>query len=148
MVDLLGPVRGNVPGTYLSGRSIREFLLGVLLVPSGVSTVWFAIMGGTAITLQQEGHDIYGDGQAEEQLFAMLHQLPGGTIVAVAAVILLGTFFITSADSASIVMGSLSQDGRSDANPWLSATWGLLTALVAVTMLASGAMTSWGTRRM
>lgn len=120
------------------GRSIREFLLGVLLIPSGVSTIWFAIMGGTAITFQQEGRDIYGEGNPEEQLFSLLHELPGGTVMAIFAVILLGTFFITSADSASIVMGSLSQHGRSDASPWISATWGLFTALVAVTMLVTG----------
>nr|WP_244429020.1 BCCT family transporter [Corynebacterium halotolerans] len=120
------------------GRSIREFLLGVLLIPSGVSTVWFAIMGGTAITLEREGHSIYGDGNAEEQLFAMLHELPGGYIAGIAAMVLLATFFITSADSASTVMGSLSQSGRSDANPWVSATWGVLTAAVGMTMLVTG----------
>ena len=120
------------------GRSIREFLLGVLLVPSGVSTVWFAIMGGTAITLEREGRSVYGGGNAEEQLFAMLHELPGGYIAGIVAMVLLSTFFITSADSASTVMGSLSQSGRSDANRWVSATWGLLTAAVGMTMLVTG----------
>lgn len=120
------------------GRSIREFMLGVLLVPSGVSVVWFAIFGGSAITFEREGNSIWGDGSAENQLFNLLHELPGGTIMGVVAVILLGTFFITSADSASTVMGTTSQNGRSDANPWLSAGWGLMTALIGLTLLVSG----------
>ncbi|AGF71899.1 Choline-glycine betaine transporter [Corynebacterium halotolerans YIM 70093 = DSM 44683] len=120
------------------GRSIREFLLGVLLVPAGVSTVWFAIFGGTAIIFEQEGNSIWGDGSAETQLFNLLQELPGGAIVSIIAVILLGTFFITSADSASTVMGSMSQNGRSDATPWVSAAWGLLTAAVGLMLLVTG----------
>ncbi|MDP9850577.1 BCCT family transporter [Corynebacterium lowii] len=120
------------------GRSIREFCVGVLLIPAGVSTVWFAIFGGTAITMEREGNSIWGDGSAESQLFNLLHNLPGGQIMGIVAVILLGTFFITSADSASTVMGSMSQYGRTDANPFVSATWGLLTALIGLTLLVSG----------
>lgn len=120
------------------GRSIREFMLGVLLVPSGVSIVWFAIFGGTAITFEREGNSIWGDGSAESQLFNLLHELPGGFIMGIVAVILLGTFFITSADSASTVMGTISQNGKSDANPWISAVWGLMTALIGMTLLISG----------
>ena len=89
-------------GTFLArisrGRAIREFCLGVLLVPSGLSTVWFAIFGGTAIKLEQEGSSIAGASN-EEQLFNLLHTLPGGYFMGIFAVILLGTFFITSADS-------------------------------------------------
>ncbi len=120
------------------GRTIKEFCLTVLMVPAGVSTIWFAIFGGTAITLEREGNSIWGDGTAENQLFNLLHQLPGGTITSFLAVILLGTFFITSADSASTVMGSLSQNGRSDASPWVSASWGVITALIGMTLLVAG----------
>ncbi|WP_432418603.1 BCCT family transporter [Corynebacterium breve] len=120
------------------GRSIREFLLGVLLVPTGVSTVWFVIFGGTAIFMEQNGQSIYADGNSEQQLFNLLHNLPGGQIMGIFAVILLGTFFITSADSASTVMGSMSQNGKSDAKPWLSALWGIGTATVGLTLLISG----------
>ena len=98
------------------GRSIREFCLTVLFVPAGVSIVWFAIFGGTAITLERAGDSIWGDGSAENQLFALLHTMPGGTIAGFVAMVLLGTFFITSADSASTVMGSMSQRGRATAS--------------------------------
>lgn len=129
-------------GTFLArisrGRTIREFCLCVLLVPSALSTVWFAIFGGTAIKMEQNGESIYGSGSAEEQLFNLLHSLPGGYVTGVLAVILLGTFFITSADSASTVMASLSQNGQTNAKPWLAALWGIATAAVGLTMLTLG----------
>ncbi len=61
--------------------------------------------------------------------------MPGGFIAGIVAAILLATFFVTSADSASTVMGSMSQNGASTAKPWLSAAWGALTALVGLTLL-------------
>ncbi|PAT15382.1 glycine/betaine ABC transporter [Corynebacterium sp. NML 120412] len=129
-------------GTFLArisrGRTIREFCLGVLLVPSGLSTVWFAIFGGTAIHMEQTGESIYADGSSEQQLFNLLHSLPGGVVMGVFALLLLATFFITSADSASTVMASMTQNGKSDAKPWIAAMWGLATAAVGLTLLISG----------
>lgn len=116
------------------GRSVREFCLGVLMVPAGVSTLWFAIFGGTAIHLEQTGRSIVGE-STEAELFNLLESFPLGSIAAIVAMILLATFFITSADSASTVMGSMSQNGRSDATPWLSAVWGVLTAAVGLVLL-------------
>ncbi|QRV02204.1 BCCT family transporter [Arcanobacterium phocisimile] len=120
------------------GRTIREFCTGVLLVPAGLSTVWFAIFGGTAISMEQGGESIYQDGSSQTQLFNLLHSMPGGFVMGIVAVVLLATFFITSADSASTVMGSLSQGGRSNATPWLTGLWGLVTALIGLTLLVSG----------
>ena len=116
------------------GRSVREFCLGVMLVPAGVSTLWFAIFGGTAIHLEQQGNSITGE-TTEAELFNLLQSFPMGSVAAVVGMILLATFFITSADSASTVMGSMSQNGRSDATPWLSAIWGVLTAAVGLVLL-------------
>ncbi|WP_277100343.1 BCCT family transporter [Corynebacterium riegelii] len=128
-------------GTFLArisrGRTIREFCLAVLLVPSGLSTLWFCIFGGTAIKFEQLGNSIAGDSN-EEQLFNLLHTLPGGFFMGIFAVVLLGTFFITSADSASTVMASLSQDGQTSPKPLLSALWGIATAAVGLTMLTRG----------
>ena len=129
-------------GTFLArisrGRTVREFCLGVMLVPAGLSTVWFAIFGGTAIKMEQAGESIVGDGSNEEQLFNLLHSMPGGYVMGVFALILLGTFFITSADSASTVMASMTQSGKTEAKPWLAAMWGLATAFVGLTLLISG----------
>lgn len=132
------PFVGMFVARISRGRSIREFCLTVLLVPAAVSTIWFAIFGGTAISMEREGNSIWGDGSAQTQLFNLLHQMPGGFIAGIVAMILLATFFVTSADSASTVMGSMSQSGRTDASPWLSAVWGVLTALIGLTLLLSG----------
>lgn len=126
------------------GRTIREFCLGVMLVPAGLSTVWFAIFGGTAIKFEQMGESIYGDGTNEEQLFNLLHALPGGFFMGIFAVVLLSTFFITSADSASTVMASMSQNGKINAKPWLAAIWGIATAFVGLTLLITGGSDALG----
>lgn len=118
------------------GRSVREFCLTVLFVPAGVSVVWFSIFGGTAINMEQTGQSITADAP-EQELFNLLGNLPLGAITSVIAMILLATFFITSADSASTVMGSMSQNGRADATPWLSAAWGVLTAAVGLVLLVT-----------
>lgn len=105
-------------GTFIArisrGRTIREFLVGVLLVPSGATVIWFCVMGGTAIRLESTGAaDLAGtvkDG-AEASLFAMLDALPIGTVTSYIAMVLVMTYFITSADSASLVMGSLTSRG-------------------------------------
>ena len=128
------PFVGMFVARISRGRSIREFCIGVLLVPAGISTLWFAIFGGTAIHLEQQGESIAGE-STEEELFNLLHTMPVGMAAGILAMILLATFFITSADSASTVMGSMSQNGRADAVPWLSASWGVLTAIVGLVLL-------------
>ena len=120
------------------GRTIREFVFTVVAVPSIVSAVWFSIFGGTAITHEQQGASIYGDGSAESQLFNLLESLPGGAITSAIAMILLATFFITSADSASTVMGTMSQFGRLTASRTVTAMWGIFTALIAIVLLVTG----------
>ncbi|MDO5700976.1 MAG: BCCT family transporter [Bowdeniella nasicola] len=120
------------------GRTIREFIVGVTLVPALVTVTWFSIFGGTAVEFERAGRSIWGDGDATRQLFDLVYQLPGGAIAAVVAMVLLSTFFITSADSASTVMASMSQSGRIEPTPWVSAIWGILTAAIGLTLLVSG----------
>lgn len=120
------------------GRTIREFVFTVVAVPSLVSAVWFSIFGGSAITLEQSGESIYGDGDAESQLFNLLETMPGSAIMSAIAMILLATFFITSADSASTVMGTMSQFGRITASRVVTAMWGIFTAMIAIVLLVTG----------
>ncbi|MDN6259510.1 MAG: BCCT family transporter, partial [Corynebacterium sp.] len=129
-------------GTFIArisrGRTVREFILVVMLVPTAVSVVWFSIFGGSAIHKQDAGSEIYGDGNSETMLFNLLHDLPLGTVSSIIAMVLLATFFITSADSASTVMGTMSQNGKLVADRKVTVLWGLLTALIAVVLLLSG----------
>lgn len=120
------------------GRTIREFICTVVLVPSVVSLVWFCIFGGSAIHLDQAGHSIWGDGSAESQLFSLLDTMPAHQITPIIAMILLATFFITSADSASTVMGTMSMNGRLTAKLSVTALWGVATAAIALTLLVTG----------
>ncbi|WP_086737286.1 BCCT family transporter [Streptomyces glaucescens] len=136
-------------GTFIArisrGRSIREFLIGVLLVPSGATVVWFCVMGGTALRLQSTGQaDLAGavaDG-AEASLFGMLDALPIGAVTSVVAMVLVMTYFITSADSASLVMGSLTSRGALHPPSWLVVLWGVLMAAVAAVLLVVGGLDS------
>lgn len=136
-------------GTFIArisrGRTIREFLMSVLLVPSGATVVWFCVMGGTAIRLESTGEadlaTTVKDGP-EASLFAMLDALPIGTVTSVIAMILVMTYFVTSADSASLVMGSLTSRGSLHPPTWLVVTWGVLMAAVAAGLLVVGGLNS------
>jgi choline/carnitine/betaine transport len=120
------------------GRTIRQFVTGVLLVPSLVSLIWFAVFGGTAIDLQQAGTDIFGAGEQESQLFTMLEQYPLETLTGVVVMVLVAIFFVSGADAASIVMGTLSERGTSDPRRRTVVFWGTATGAVAAVMLLIG----------
>ena len=120
------------------GRTIRQFVTGVLLVPSLVSLVWFAIFGGAAIHLQRGGTDLGGEDSPEGQLFGMLDQLPLATVTAIVVMLLVAIFFVSGADAASIVMGTLSERGTLHPSRWTVVFWGVATGGVAAVMLLVG----------
>ncbi|MET9973176.1 BCCT family transporter, partial [Streptomyces sp. NPDC006356] len=119
------------------GRTIRQFVGGVILVPSTVSLVWFAIFGGSAMHLQ-DGDRLSGAGTAQGQLFDVLQQYPIATATSVVVMILVGIFFVSGADAASIVMGTLSQRGSLEPTRTVVVFWGVLTGAVAAIMLLIG----------
>ncbi len=121
------------------GRTIRQFVIYVIAVPSLVSFVWFSILGGAAFDLQlNEGvnltETLNTDGQ-EVALFSMLSEYPLGSITGAIAVFLIAIFFITGADSASIVMGMLSQHGEEHPKRSLVIFWGVTTGAIAAVLL-------------
>ena len=120
------------------GRTIRQFVSGVLLVPSLVSLVWFCIFGGAAIKLQQTGTDIAGAGGVESQLFTTLQAFPMATVASVVVMILVAIFFVSGADAASIVMGTLSERGTIEPSRPTVIFWGVATGAVAAVMLLVG----------
>ncbi|MFC0066894.1 BCCT family transporter [Umezawaea endophytica] len=120
------------------GRTIRQFVAGVILVPSGVSVVWFAILGGTAIFTQRSGVDLAGQATPEGQLFALLDNFPLAAVAGVVVMLLVAIFFVSGADAASIVMGTLSQRGSITPNKRVVVFWGVLTGAVAAVMLLVG----------
>jgi choline-glycine betaine transporter len=120
------------------GRTIRQFVTGVLLVPSLVSLVWFCIFGGAAIDLQQNGTDIAGAGGLESQLFTTLEAYPLTTVASIVVMALVAIFFVSGADAASIVMGSLSERGTLTPSRPTVIFWGVATGAVAAVMLLVG----------
>lgn len=120
------------------GRTIRQFVTGVLLVPSVVSLVWFAIFGGAGIHQQSDTGDLTESDGAVNSNFALFHLLdhyPIASITAVLVMILVGIFFVSGADAASIVMGTLSERGSMDPSKWIVIFWGAATGAVAAIML-------------
>ncbi|MDQ6524229.1 BCCT family transporter [Nocardioides sp. LHD-245] len=120
------------------GRTIRQFVTGVLLVPSVVSVIWFCILGGTAIDLQSTGTDIADAGGLEAQLFGTLDALPLATLASILVMLLVAIFFVSGADAASIVMGSLSERGTTEPRRAVVIFWGVATGAVAAVMLLAG----------
>jgi choline-glycine betaine transporter len=120
------------------GRTIRQFVTGVLLVPSFVSLMWFAVFGGAGIAAQRGGLDVAGQGTTEGQLFAVLEQYPLATVATVVVMLLVAIFFVSGADAASIVMGSLSQRGTLEPSRSVVIFWGVVMGSVAAIMLLLG----------
>lgn len=120
------------------GRTIRQFVTGVLLVPSLVSLVWFCIFGGAAIDAQRGGTDLAGEGSQEAQLFGLLADYPIAGIASVVVMVLVAIFFVSGADAASIVMGSLSERGTIEPSRKTVIFWGVATGAVAAVMLLAG----------
>ncbi|MBF4459997.1 BCCT family transporter [Pseudoclavibacter sp. VKM Ac-2867] len=120
------------------GRTLREFVTVVVVVPSAVCLVWFGIVGGTTMWMEMQGTAVSEAGSPEAQLFTVLAELPFGAITSVVALVSIVIFFVTSADSASIVMGSMSQVGKPEPSRWVTIFWGLMLGLIAASLLLAG----------
>ena len=121
------------------GRTIRQFLLGVLMIPAFVSFLWFAAFGTTAIDVQQSGVDLT-ELLTEQTLFAVFNELPFGVLLSVIAVFLITTFFVTSADSATFVLGMQTTGGSLYPQNTVKLTWGVAQSAIAVILLSTGGL--------
>jgi choline/glycine/proline betaine transport protein len=125
------------------GRTIREFVLGVLLVPTLVSFLWFTIMGNTAIFLESTGAaDILGPTNEDESfaLFALLQSFPGGQVASVLAIVVIITFFVTSSDSGSYVIDIIASGGALDTPKIQRIFWAVSEGVVAAVLLGAGGL--------
>ncbi len=134
-------------GTFIArvskGRTIREFVAGVLIVPSLFSFLWFSVMGGAALNLDLFQGTNIGAAVADNintALFVTLYEFPLGTLISVIAMILIGTFFITSADSAAFVLAMLSTDGNQNPGWQIKVMWGVFVAFFAFVLLLAGGL--------
>lgn len=120
------------------GRTVREFILAVLFVPTVIGIIWFSTFGITGISVAQEVPAIF-DMNAEVQLFAVFNELPWSTILSLVTVLLVSSFFITSADSATFVLGMQTSFGSLTPSAMTKIIWGVsLSAIAYILLLAGG----------
>ena len=120
------------------GRTLREFVTVVIIIPSIVCLLWFSIMGGTSMWMEMNGAEISAAQSSQEYLFRVLDNLPFTALASVVAMFSLTIFFVTSADSASLVMATTSQSGKSNPDKKLTVVWGVSLSAVAITLLVAG----------
>ncbi|NBI99267.1 BCCT family transporter [Lachnospiraceae bacterium] len=127
------------------GRTIREFVLGVVGVPTLASVVWFAIFGSMGLHLGMNGRLSAEELQQvaavpESGLFTVLSHYPLGTVLSLVVIVLLCTFFITSADSGTFVLAMLSSDGEMNPPAVKKVIWGLVQSGLAIGLLIAGGL--------
>ena len=123
------------------GRTVREFLIAVLLIPSLVSTLWMTALGGTAISqVVNQGLTSVQDAALELQLFEMLAHLPLTAITSLIGIVLVIVFFVTSSDSGSLVIDTISAGGKMNAPVPQRVFWATFEGLVAIALMLGGGL--------
>ena len=138
---------GAFVGMFLArvsrGRTLREFILGALILPFSYVVMWVAIFGNSALDLIRSGDTDFAEttiSTPEQGLYLLLDAAGGKPIIAIALFVGI-LFYVTSADSGALVMSSLSsriKGEREDAAPWLRIFWATLTGILTVAMLVAG----------
>lgn len=128
------------------GRTVREFVIGVLLVPLGFTFLWMTIYGNSALHLVMApgGHDLVAAVQTDSSvaLYRFLEYLPWAGVTSALATVLVVLFFVTSADSGALVIDMLSSRGEEESPVWQRIFWSVVVGLVAIALLAAGGLTS------
>lgn len=138
------PFVGMFIAMVSKGRTIREFVLGVLLVPTGFTFMWMTFFGGTALNMIMiQGISELADSVAADTsvaLFQFLEHLPMSSITALVATLLVITFFVTSADSGSLVVDRLTSGGKTNSPTWQRIFWAVIQGILAAALLVTGGL--------
>lgn len=125
------------------GRTVREFITWVLIIPTAIGVIWMSTFGGTALhQLLTDGYRGVADSAPELAMFKMLEGLPFTELVSVLALVLIAIFFVTSADSGSLVVDTITAGGKMDAPIQQRVFWCVLIGLVAIVLLLGGGIES------
>ena len=123
------------------GRTVREFMICVLLIPSTVSVLWMTAFGGTAISqIVNDGYQAVAGAPLELKLFEMLAALPLTQITSFIGIVLVIVFFVTSSDSGSLVIDTITAGGKIDAPVSQRVFWATFEGLVAIALLLGGGL--------
>jgi BCCT family betaine/carnitine transporter len=125
------------------GRTVREFVTWVLIIPTVIGVIWMSIFGGTALhQLLTDGYRGVADSVPELAMFKMLEGLPFTEFVSAVALVLIAIFFVTSADSGALVVDTITAGGKMDAPVQQRVFWCVLVGLVAIVLLLGGGIES------
>lgn len=128
------------------GRTIRQFVIGVMVVPTLFTFLWFSVFGNTALHLiVNEGYSsLVSEVQLDHAvaLFKLFELMPLSTLASLLAVVLIVTFFVTSADSGALVIDSLASGGALQTPAWQRLFWAVMEGLVAATLLVAGGLSA------
>ncbi|HAN28691.1 MAG TPA: choline transporter, partial [Haliea salexigens] len=126
------------------GRTIREFVLGAMIVPCGFTLLWMGVFGNSAIELiLHEGQVALGESVLASQaqaLFQFLEYLPGSTLLSITSLLMVVVFFVTSADSGALVLNMLSAHGRDDTPVLQRLIWAVVIGTIAIVLLLAGGL--------
>lgn len=125
------------------GRTIKEFILGTLAAPALLSFIWFAIMGGTALNIDLFGAGGIADAVAKDvtsAFFITLNNFPLAQLASLLAMAMIVIFFITSADSATFVVGMMTSGGDMEPKTGLKVIWGIIEGAIAAMLLIVGGL--------
>lgn len=137
------PFVGAFVARVSRGRTIREFILGVMVAPPAIALIWISVMGGTALHMDLfKGTNIAEavNNDITAALFTTLEGLPFTSIVSVFVLLLILTFLITSADSAIYIISSMSSNGSLNPTLKMRITWGILLSLISLILLLSSGL--------
>ncbi|MBX3663052.1 MAG: BCCT family transporter [Burkholderiales bacterium] len=139
------PFVGAFVARVSRGRTIREFVFGVLIVPPLIACVWIATFGGMA--LHEDLYNVAGiaavvDKDVALALFTLYRHLPLGELLSVLSILLIFTFLVTSADSATYILAGMVSGGNPDPRQALKVFWGAMMSLIAGVLLAAGGLAS------
>lgn len=125
------------------GRTVRQFVMGVLIIPTLVGILWFAVLGGSAIKIEMDQPGALtpgGEVDVEGSLFELFTYLPGTLALTIGAIVLVAIFFVTSADSGALVMGMLATGGNPEPSRPVRTLFTFATAILAVALLIAGGL--------
>ena len=139
------PFVGMFIARVSKGRTVRQFMLGVLIVPSLVSFLWFSAFGGSALFQALNGVGNITEAVNNDlatALFVMFDQFPLGRVASFVGILLVMTFFVTSSDSGSLVIDSITAGGKEDAPVTQRVFWAVTEGTVAAVLLLGGGLTA------
>ena len=137
------PAVGSFIARVSRGRTVRQFIIGTVLAPALVSFIWFSVFGGAALYMEiWQGVPVAEAVKSDvtTAILTMFSAMPGGFLMSIAATLVITIFFVTSGDSATLVLGIMSTNGNPNPSSKIKILWGCLIAGIAISLLLAGGL--------